>query len=180
MGVKGMAVKAGDAILGMEIAPDNAELFVVTERGYGKRTPVNEYPEHHRGGQGVKTIQVTPKKGPLTGMKIVQPQHELMLISEEGVVIRVKADDISKLGRSTQGVKVMNVSEADRVCAIARVAAGKKKAKPRGIADGQANLLEGETAEAPEAGSDLDLEAEELAAEEFEDAEDGAIAEEQG
>ena len=127
---------------------------MVTERGYGKRTPVNEYPEHHRGGQGVKTIQVTPKKGPLTGMKIVLPQHELMLISEEGVVIRVKADDISKLGRSTQGVKVMNVAETDRVSAIARVSGGKKKApKARGIGDGQGSLLEsnGAAAAAPEA-----------------------------
>jgi DNA gyrase subunit A len=113
-------------------------------------------------------------------MKIVSPSHELMLISEEGVVIRVKADDISKLGRSTQGVKVMNVSEADRVCAIARVAAGKKKTKPRGVAEGQTELLEGE-AEALQAGAqpdERDLEAEELVAEEFEDAEDGELAEE--
>jgi len=182
MGVHGMKVKQGDAILGMEIAPDNAELFVVTERGYGKRTQVSEYPEHHRGGQGVKTIQVTPKKGPLTGMKIVLPQHELMLISEEGVVIRVKADDISKLGRSTQGVKVMNVAETDRVSAIARVSGNKKKAaKVRGIGEGQGNLLEpgveGESVEQDDPTDDLDLAAEELVAEEFEDGEEGLIAE---
>ncbi len=111
-------------------------------------------------------------------MKIVGTAHELMLISEEGVVIRVKADDISKLGRSTQGVKVMNVSETDRVSAIARVAAGKKKAKPRGVAEGQTALLEGETTDSTvgEPEVDRDLEAEELVAEEFEDAEDGAIA----
>ncbi|HSK48732.1 MAG TPA: DNA gyrase subunit A [Coriobacteriia bacterium] len=184
MGVKGMTIKKGERMLGMEIAPAGSELFVVTERGYGKRTPVEEYPEHHRGGQGVRTIQVTPKKGPLAGMKIVGGAHELMLISEEGVVIRVKAGDISKLGRSTQGVKVMNVSEADRVCAIARVSGGKKKAKPRGIAEGQGTLLEGaaptpEPEEADELGHDeLEIEAEELVAEEFEDAEDGAITEE--
>ena len=188
MGVHGMKVKEGDAILGMEIAPDNAELFVVTERGYGKRTQVNEYPEHHRGGQGVKTIQVTPKKGPLTGMKIVQPQHELMLISEEGVVIRVKADDISKLGRSTQGVKVMNVAETDRVSAIARVSGGKKKPpKVRGIGEGQGNLLEsgeeGESTDEVAVSDDLDLAAEELAAEEFdeddEELEANGVAEEE-
>jgi DNA gyrase subunit A len=155
---------------------------VVTERGYGKRTPVGEYPEHHRGGQGVKTIQVTPKKGQLAGMKIVGAAHELMLISEEGVVIRVKADDISKLGRSTQGVKVMNVSESDRVTAIARVSAGKKKPKIRGIAEGQESLpVSGEVeAESPDlaAGDEREVEAEDLVAEEFEDAEDGAVAEE--
>ncbi len=180
MGVRGMNIKDGESVLGMEIAPDGSELFVVTERGYGKRTPVDEYPEHHRGGQGVKTIAVTPKKGLLAGMKIVGAAHELMLISEEGVVIRVKADDISKLGRSTQGVKVMNVSETDRVSAIARVSGGKKK-KPRGIADGQGSLLDGAMPEeAPEdsAANDLESEAEALVAEEFEDAEDGAITEE--
>ncbi|MCL2333058.1 MAG: DNA gyrase subunit A, partial [Actinomycetia bacterium] len=128
-GVKGMNIKEGESVLGMEIAPKGSELFVVTERGYGKRTAIDEYPTHHRGGQGVKTIVVTPKKGLLAGMKIVGPGHELMLVSEEGVVIRVKSDDISKLGRSTQGVKVMNVGGADRVSAIARVSSGKKKAK---------------------------------------------------
>ena len=115
----------------MEIAPQGTELFVVTERGYGKRTAVADYPEHHRGGQGVRTIQVTPKKGALVGMKIVSPAYELMLISEEGVVIRVKAEDISKLGRSTQGVKVMNVSETDHVSAIARVSGGDGRRRPR-------------------------------------------------
>jgi DNA gyrase subunit A len=180
MGVKGMNIKPGESMLGMEIAPDDSELFVVTERGYGKRTPVNEYPEHHRGGQGVRTIAVTDKKGPLTGMKIVQPQHELMLISEEGVVIRVKADDISKLGRSTQGVKVMNVSGTDRVSAIARVSGGKKKVKPRGVAEGQGNLLDQEKPGEPEATAGAGVEEEDpedLMAEEFEDAEDAEATE---
>ncbi len=178
MGVKGMNVKPGEAILGMEIAPETGELFVVTERGYGKRTPVNEYPSHHRGGQGVKTIQVTPKKGPLVGMKIVQPQHELMLISEEGVVIRVKADDISKLGRSTQGVKVMNVAETDRVTAIARVSGGNKKKAPRGIAEGQGSLLDASGASEPTDPVDMiEDETENLLAEEFEDSDDAETTE---
>ncbi len=168
MGVKGMNIKAGEAVLGMEIAPDDSELFVVTEHGYGKRTPVVEYPEQKRGGMGVKTIQVTDKKGPLAGMKIVQPQHELMLISHEGVVIRVKANDISKLGRSTQGVKVMNVAKTDCVSAIARVSAGKKKVRPAAVPEGQTSLLEGEAgAEAPV--NDMEAAAEELVSEEFED-----------
>jgi DNA gyrase subunit A len=174
MGVKGMTIKPGEAMLGMEIAPEGTELFVVTERGYGKRTTVAEYPEHHRGGQGVRTIQVTPKKGPLVGMKIVAPQHELMLISEEGVVIRVKAEDISKLGRSTQGVKVMNVSEADHVCAIARVSGGKKKAAK--VAEGQGTLPvsgEGEPlTPAPATGDEREDEVDDLVAEEFEDADE--------
>ena len=168
MGVKGMALRKDDYVLGMEIAPENSELFVVTERGYGKRTMVSQYPTQRRGGMGVKTIQVTPKKGRLAGMKIVMPGHELMLISEEGVVIRVKAEDISKLGRSTQGVKVMNVADSDRVTSIARVAAGKKKRKP--AVEGQGVLVEEE--ESGLAGlSEREAEAEELVGEEFDEEE---------
>jgi DNA gyrase subunit A len=176
MGVKGMTIKEGEALLGMEIAPEGTELFVVTERGYGKRTAVADYPQHHRGGQGVRTIQVTPKKGALVGMKIVSPAHELMLISEEGVVIRVKAEDISKLGRSTQGVKVMNVSETDHVSAIARVSGSNKK-KVAKAPEGQGVLpVEREAIGPAEAQDEVD-EAEELAAEEFEDAEDAEAME---
>jgi len=168
MGVRGMNVKSGeDHMLGMEIAPEGSELFVVTEKGYGKRTPVDEYPEQNRGGMGVKTIQVTEKKGRLAGMKIVLPQHELMLISQDGVVIRVKAEDISKLGRSTQGVKVMNVAGTDRVVALARVTANKKKKKA--VPDGQQVLVEDDTV--PPGMDERDLEAEELVSEEFEDEE---------
>jgi len=175
-GVKGMNIKEGESVLGMEIAPKGSELFVVTERGYGKRTAIDEYPTHHRGGQGVKTIVVTPKKGLLAGMKIVGPGHELMLVSEEGVVIRVKSDDISKLGRSTQGVKVMNVGENDRVSAIARVSSGKKKAKAAAkaraaVPEGQASL-EVEGLETPEPDEEVIDEADELLDEEFSDDEE--------
>lgn len=128
-GVKGMTIGADDKVIGMEIADENCDLFVVTENGYGKRTPTSEYPEHHRGGQGVSTIKMTEKKGRLAGIEIIKPQHELMLISEEGVVIRVKGSDISELGRATQGVKVMDVGPGDKVSAIARVATRKRQAK---------------------------------------------------
>ena len=168
MGVRGMNVKGDDRVLGMEIAPPGSELFVVTERGYGKRTPVDQYPIQRRGGMGVKTIQVTAKKGRLAGMKIVMPGHELMLISEEGVVIRVKAEDISMLGRSTQGVKVMNVSEADRVSAIARVVAKKKK-RPVTV-EGQQALI-AEAADRVPGMTERELEAEDLVSEDFDDEE---------
>ena len=100
-------------------------------------------------------------------MKIVMPGHELMLISQDGVVIRVNAEDISRLGRSTQGVKVMNVAEADRVVALARVTAAKRKKKA--APDGQQVLVEDDTV-AP-GSTDRELEAEELVSEEFEDEE---------
>ena len=166
MGVRGINVKGTDRVLGMEIAPPGSELFVVTERGYGKRTPVDQYPLQKRGGMGVKTVQVTEKKGRLAGMKIVMPGHELMLISEEGVVIRVRAEDISQLGRSTQGVKVMNVSENDRVSAIARVSAKKKK-RPA-VLEGQQALIEEDGSRVP-GMTDRDLEAEDLVSEDFDE-----------
>lgn len=120
MGVRGMKVPSGVKVLGMEIAnkPDT-DLFVITEKGYGKRTPIMEYPEHHRGGQGVFTITMTDKKGQLAAMKMVEADDELMIISEEGIVVRTAAKGVSQLGRSTQGVRVMNVSDDDKVTAVA-------------------------------------------------------------
>ena len=168
MGVKGMSVKDGEAVLDLEIVPAEADLFVVTEKGYGKRTPVDDYPQQKRGGMGVKTIQITDKKGMLAGMKIVSPGQELMLISEEGVVIRVKATDISKLGRSTQGVKVMNVSATDRVSAIARVAGKKRRKKAKSVPEGQEELLKDDASGTGSPEDAKEAEAEELAAEEFE------------
>ncbi len=120
-GVRGITMKGDARLLGMEITNGSGDLFVITEKGYGKRTPVSEYPEHKRGGQGVFTITMTDKKGELAGMKVVAPQHELMIVSEEGIVIRMKSGDISRLGRSTQGVRVMNVADSDRVVAVARM-----------------------------------------------------------
>ena len=127
-GVRGITLKDGATMLGMEISNGNGDFFVITEKGFGKRTPVSEYPEHKRGGQGVFTIAMTQRKGNLVACRVVGPQHELMIVSEEGVVIRVKANDVSRLGRSTQGVKVMNINESDRVSAVARMVAHKKKA----------------------------------------------------
>lgn len=130
-GVRGITLKGDAKMLGMEITNGNGDLFVITEKGYGKRTPISEYPEHKRGGQGVFTIAMTAKKGNLAACRVVGPQHELMIVSEEGVIIRVKVRDISKLGRSTQGVKVMNLADGDRVSAVARMVAGRKKAAPK-------------------------------------------------
>ena len=126
-GVRGITLKGDAKMLGMEITNGNGDLFVITEKGYGKRTPVSDYPEHKRGGQGVFTITMTEKKGNLVACRIVGPQHELMIMTNEGVVIRVKAKDISRLGRSTQGVRVMNLDDSDAVSAVARMAAAKKK-----------------------------------------------------
>ncbi len=147
MGVRGMNVPADAHVLGMEIARPGTDLFVITEKGFGKRTPVSEYPEHHRGGQGVYTITMTQKKGLLSVMKIVGPEDEIMIISEEGVVVRTPVKGISELGRSTQGVCVMKVADKDRVTAVAVASTGKRrKPKPGVDVDSdQMALLESES-----------------------------------
>ncbi|CDB33997.1 dNA gyrase subunit A [Eggerthella sp. CAG:209] len=127
MGVRGMTVNADARVLGMEIARPETELLVITELGYGKRTPVEEYPSHHRGGQGVYTITMTAKKGLLSAMKIVEENDEIMIITEEGVVVRTPVSGVSQLGRSTQGVHVMNVAGKDKVSAVATSTTTEKK-----------------------------------------------------
>ena len=157
MGVRGMNVPADAHVLGMEIAKPGTDLFVITEKGYGKRTKIEEYPEHHRGGQGVYTITMTHKKGLLSVMKIVGPDDEIMIVSEDGVIVRTPVKGISELGRSTQGVKVMNVADKDKVCAVAIASTGKKKAKKAASADeNQMGLLEEESEEGTLAIDDLD------------------------
>ena len=157
MGVRGMNVPADAHVLGMEIAKPGTDLFVITEKGYGKRTKIEEYPEHHRGGQGVYTITMTHKKGLLSVMKIVGPDDEIMIVSEDGVIVRTPVKGISELGRSTQGVKVMNVADKDKVCAVAIASTGKRKAKKAAPADeNQMGLLEEESEEGTLAIDDLD------------------------
>lgn len=144
MGVRGMTVNADARVLGMEIAHEGSDLFVITELGYGKHTPISEYPEHHRGGQGVYTITMTPKKGLLAAMKIVDPEDEIMIITEEGVVVRTAVSGVSELGRSTQGVHVMNVADKDRVTAVAIATSNDKKASKTHASKDQMNLLDQE------------------------------------
>ncbi len=122
-GVKGIRLRKGDRMLSMIVAQDDADLFVVTDGGYGKRTHISEYPRHNRGGIGVKTIKAVEAKGTLIAARAVRDNHELVLISSFGTVIRIPAKDISVMGRSTQGVRVMNLREGDRVSAVARVVA---------------------------------------------------------
>jgi DNA gyrase subunit A len=120
-GVHGMRLRKGDEVISMDIARDDSDLFVITENGFGKRTPISEYRITARGGLGVRTVALTDRKGYLVGVKVVRENHEIMLQSRDGVMIRVRADGISRHGRATQGVKVMNMREGDVVSAIARM-----------------------------------------------------------
>src|SRR5215213_190880 len=121
-GVKGMNVTRGDnRVLAMDVVRPDTELLVVTENGYGKRTPVEDYPVKGRGSMGVKTIGLTEKKGGLAGALIVREHYELVFISQSGMVQRTGVRGISQQGRPAQGVKVMNMKDDDVVSAVALV-----------------------------------------------------------
>lgn len=125
-GVRGIKLDSGDEVLGMEVAVKGADLLVITEKGYGKRTPMDQYPTQGRGGKGVRTLKVSKQKGKLVGAKMVKEGHELMVVSAEGIAIRVAAEGITRQGRSTQGVKIMGVRGADKVSALAKVVTEEK------------------------------------------------------
>ncbi|MFL6042707.1 MAG: DNA gyrase subunit A [Gaiellales bacterium] len=120
-GVSGMKLRKGDEVIAVEIARNDQDLLVVTENGFGKRTRVDEYPTKGRGTMGVLTIRYNESRGRLAGAMIVRDGFEVMLISQDGTVIRQKADGISRMSRNTQGVRVMNLREGDRVSSLARV-----------------------------------------------------------
>jgi DNA gyrase subunit A len=143
-GIKGMNVAGKDnRVLAMDIARNDTELFVVTENGYGKRTPVSDYPVKGRGTKGVLTIRITEKKGGLAGALIVTTHQDLLFISQNGMVQRTGVEGISQMGRSTQGVRVMNIKDDDRVSAVALVV---ESDEPAAVID-PANQTEMESAE---------------------------------
>jgi DNA gyrase subunit A len=134
MGVTGMRMPSGHFLLGMAVAEDDADIFCVTSGGYGKRTPVSSYPTHKRGGQGVITIKDSPDRGDLVGVATVRNNHELVLISQEGTVIRVPVESVRTTGRNTMGVRVMNLRGADKVSSMARLV-GSSNANGNGSRD---------------------------------------------
>jgi len=120
-GVQGMRLRADDEVIELATARDTDDLLVVTEQGYGKRTPVHEYPRKGRGGLGVKTVQLTDAKGKLAGARVVRDGYQLMLISTGGTVIRMSVDEIKRLGRATQGVIVVRLRDGETVSSLAPV-----------------------------------------------------------
>ena len=120
-GVRGMDVSGDVEVIAMDIARDDQYLLVVTESGFGKRTLVGDYRKTNRGAKGVKTIQQTEAKGRLTGALVVREHHQLVFISQNGMVQRIAVRDFRPLGRNAQGFRLMNIREDDRVSAIALV-----------------------------------------------------------
>ena len=111
MGVKGMNLADGDRVIGMQVAEENGELLFVSEMGMGKKTAMSEFKDQNRGGKGIRCYRVNAKTGNLAGVKVYKEGYELMLITTEGTVIRMKTDTIPVLGRDTSGVKLMQVDQ---------------------------------------------------------------------
>ncbi|MEY9971668.1 DNA gyrase subunit A [Lysinibacillus sp. RC46] len=120
-GVRGIKLRDGDEVVGMEIVEPGQEILVVTAKGYGKRTSEEEYRLQSRGGVGLKTIQITDKNGPMVAVKTVDGSEDLMLITINGMLIRMDVNDISLIGRSTQGVRLIRLSDEELVATVAKV-----------------------------------------------------------
>jgi DNA gyrase subunit A len=170
-GVRGMNVsQSGNAVLAMDVARDDQELLVVTENGYGKRTPIPDYPVKGRGTMGVKTIQLTENKGALAGALVVREHQELVFISQNGMVQRTSVRGINRYGRASQGVRVMNIRDDDQVSAVALVVesdastaapvaedfAADAEASPEALGAGEADISAESPVDGDEIADDLD------------------------
>ncbi|HEY9423113.1 MAG TPA: DNA gyrase subunit A [Thermoanaerobaculia bacterium] len=121
-GVYGIDLREGDRVVGMEELDRSGQVLTVTARGYGKRTPVEEYRLQGRGGLGIINLKVTPKTGEVVGVKQVVQTDGLMLITQDGMIIRLNVSGVREVGRSAQGVRLMNLYEEDRIVAVAKLA----------------------------------------------------------
>ncbi|MBN3524310.1 DNA gyrase subunit A [Paenibacillus apiarius] len=119
-GVKGITLEAKDAVIDMDVVKIDNDVLIVTSKGYGKRTPMADYRIQSRGGKGIKTINVTDKNGPVVGLKVVQDEEDLMIITASGTIIRTSMSGISQMGRYTQGVKLINIRDDDSVSTVSR------------------------------------------------------------
>lgn len=120
-GVRGIRLRKGDSVIGMGIVRKDADLLVASQNGYGKRTALDEYRAQGRGGIGIKTMNVSARNGPILGMRIVDDDDHLLIITTAGQIIRQRVKDIRSIGRSTQGVRLIRLDKGDQVASIARV-----------------------------------------------------------
>ena len=120
-GVRGIKLEQGDKVVSLDVVDENSTLLTITENGFGKRTEFGEYRTMHRGGMGVITIVTSLRNGPVVNVKAVREEDEVMITSSEGIVIRIPVKDIRVQGRNTQGVKIMDVRQGDKVVGVARI-----------------------------------------------------------
>ena len=130
MGVIGMNLADGDEIIAMQMASQGDSVMIVSEKGLGKCTLISEFSPQNRGGKGVKCYKITEKSGNLVGVKSVGKDDELMLITTEGIIIRIRVNDTALLGRVTSGVKLINLKDDITVASIARVVEDKSLMPP--------------------------------------------------
>ena len=129
-GVRGINLEEGDAVVGMDIVDLSATLLAVSEKGYGKRTEMDEYRLTSRGGKGIITMKTTDKTGPVIGVRMMAADEDLMLVTDGGKVIRTPVRGISILGRNTQGVRLIDLAEGERVVSVAKVAEKEEEEPP--------------------------------------------------
>lgn len=166
-GVRGIRMNnEDDEVVGMvcvkrvseEDEEERADIFVVSKKGYGKRTRVDEYRETNRGGKGIKTLNVTEKTGELIAIKAVTDDNDLMIINKSGVAIRIGADTISKIGRATQGVKLIRLDKGDEIAAVARIDVDEEEEEENGLGEEngtqEENGINGENGNNDEKGPD--------------------------
>ena len=144
MGVRGMNLADGDEVVAMQLNSQGYYLLVVSENGMGKRTSISEFTCQNRGGKGVKCYKITEKTGNVVGAKAVNEENEIMIITTEGIIIRLQCSDISILGRITSGVKLMNLQEGITVASVAKV---REKEEEAGKEEENSDGIEGETNE---------------------------------
>jgi DNA gyrase subunit A len=121
-GIKGLRISKEDEVVGMEVVSPYTQILTVTANGYGKRTQASEYRVQNRGGSGIFTVKRTQKTGDVVSIKTVADEDELMLIADQGKIIRLRAVDIPIQGRTTQGVRLITLEEGERVVAVAKLA----------------------------------------------------------
>ncbi|MCR5508314.1 MAG: DNA gyrase subunit A [Lachnospiraceae bacterium] len=121
MGVRGMNLSDDDEIVGMQLDHQGSALLIASEKGYGKRTKIDEFTVQHRGGKGIKCYKIMDKTGYVVGVKAVNENHEIMMITTEGTIIQIPMEDVSMLGRNTSGVKLINLNDKVKVAKIAKV-----------------------------------------------------------
>jgi DNA gyrase subunit A len=168
-GVRGMTLEGpDDEVVSLDLVDETTTLLTVTENGFGKRTEYFQYPAHRRGGKGVITIVTNGRNGPVSRVRSVAEDDELIFTSADGIIIRIPAKDISIQGRNTQGVRIINLKPGDKVAGIARIQNGKAEKE----LELTASMVK-KDAEVTEAGEEAEVsedEAEEL--DEFDELED--------
>ncbi|MCX0291572.1 DNA gyrase subunit A [Lactobacillus kullabergensis] len=122
-GVRGINLRENDYVVGSGVIKNNDEVLVISEKGYGKRTAAAEYPTKGRGGKGIKTANITEKNGPLSGVTVIDGSQDIMVITDDGIMIRFKTNDVSQTGRSTLGVRLIKVNDNNKVASLAIVPA---------------------------------------------------------